>query len=306
MLLVSQSASPPRGCARGPWEPRAALPRLLTSGGHATSLLRPFLQLLSEGPTALSPSLRRPWRGGCDFHPPICLAASPATQTPVSRVSPEPCLLHPLHVVSVWAGAGGRAWLHLGGRLGPGFGTGPQPQGTIRWGNGWDQRGWPPPQAERGLQSRGTEVPGQRPRKGRPPRRRPMPQLLTPSPTPQGQSEPGLLPEPRIPCPPALGSLSLHQMYTLGPKPPKMDPALLGTPWSQVGWRLPRATTALGPAASLQFRGGFGLQPRGSGITPQGLTLQGGSGICSPSPSSPVHGKRSRSQDTDRAWHRAI
>lgn len=42
-------------------------------------------------------------------HPPICLAASPATQTPVSRVSPEPCLLHPLHVVSVWAGAGGRA-----------------------------------------------------------------------------------------------------------------------------------------------------------------------------------------------------
>lgn len=68
-------------------------------------------------------------------HPPICLAASPATQTPVSRVSPEPCLLHPLHVVSVWAGAGGRAWLRLGGRLGPGTGTGPQPQGTVR-------RGW--------------------------------------------------------------------------------------------------------------------------------------------------------------------
>lgn len=63
-------------------------------------------------------------------HPPICLAASPATQTPVSRVSPEPCLLHSLHVVSVWAGAGGRAWLHLGGRLGPGVGTGPWPQGT--------------------------------------------------------------------------------------------------------------------------------------------------------------------------------
>ena len=62
-------------------------------------------------------------------HPPVCLAASPTTQTPVSRVSPEPCLLHPFHVVSVWAGAGGRAWLCLGGRLGPGVGTGPQPQG---------------------------------------------------------------------------------------------------------------------------------------------------------------------------------
>lgn len=67
-------------------------------------------------------------------HPSICLAAGPAPQTPVSHVSPEPCLLHPLHVVSVWAGAGGRAWPHLGGLLGPGVERGLWPQGTIRWG----------------------------------------------------------------------------------------------------------------------------------------------------------------------------
>lgn len=86
-------------------------------------------------------------------HPPICLAASPATQTPVSRVSPEPCLLHPFHVVSVWAGAGGRAWLHLGGRLGPETGTGPQPQGTVRRGLGGSRRGGAHPRPSYGLQS---------------------------------------------------------------------------------------------------------------------------------------------------------
>lgn len=77
-------------------------------------------------------------------HPSICLAAGLTTQTTVSRVSPEPCPLHPLHVVSVWAGAGGRAWLHLGGWQGPRVGTGPQPQGTIRWGEWMGSEGVAP------------------------------------------------------------------------------------------------------------------------------------------------------------------
>lgn len=50
-------------------------------------------------------------------HPSICLAAGPATQTPVSRVSPEPCLCIP----SMWS------------LCGPGLGAGP---GSI-WVDGW-------------------------------------------------------------------------------------------------------------------------------------------------------------------------
>lgn len=76
-------------------------------------------------------------------HPSMCLAAGPATQTPVSRVSPEPCPLHPLHVVSV-----GRGW-------GPGLAPSGWAAGAWSWyrspgtGNhqvgGVDQRGWLPP-----------------------------------------------------------------------------------------------------------------------------------------------------------------
>lgn len=87
-----------------------------------------------EGPAALSPSLRRPWRGGCgvpSVHLSGCRPCHPdACLTCLIRAMP----VASLRVVSVWAGAGGRARLHLGGRLGPGVGTGPQPQGTVRWG----------------------------------------------------------------------------------------------------------------------------------------------------------------------------
>lgn len=77
-------------------------------------------------------------------HPSICLAAGPATQTPVSRVSPEPCLCIP----SMWS------------LCGPGLGAGPGSIWVDGWGleleqapatgdrqagSGWDRRGWFPP-----------------------------------------------------------------------------------------------------------------------------------------------------------------
>lgn len=59
---------------------------------------------------------------------------------------------------------------------------------------------------------------------------------------------------PRQSRPPNLGSLSLHQMRTLGIKAPKMDPALLEAPRSEVGRGPPRVSTALGlPAVQGQL-----------------------------------------------------
>lgn len=75
---------------------------------------------------------------------------------------------------------------------------------------------------------------------------------------------------PRQSRPPNLGSLSLHQMRTLGIKAPKMDPALLEAPRSEVGRGPPRVSTALGlPAVQGQ-------------LGPQKLMLQGGYGIYTP------------------------
>lgn len=59
---------------------------------------------------------------------------------------------------------------------------------------------------------------------------------------------------PRQSRPPNSGSLSLHQMRTLGIKAPKMDPALLEAPRSEVGRGPPRVSTALGlPAVQGQL-----------------------------------------------------
>lgn len=208
MSLVSQSASPPRGHARGPWEPKAALSWTPHTWEATPPLCHVSFLSLSQGglPPSYPPG---DIHGGVAVmsHPSMCLAAGPATQTPVSRVSPEPCPLHPLHVVSVWAGAGGRAWLHLGGRLGPGVGTGPQAQGTIRWGE-WLRGGGSHPRLSRGpaesvpaaprvlrMGKSGPESGGllkvghgdsqTKAQEGRLPWRRLAPQLLNPNPTPQ-------------------------------------------------------------------------------------------------------------------------
>lgn len=82
-----------------------------------------------------------------------------------------------------------------------------------------------------------------------------------------------LLPEPRIPCLPALGNLSPHKMCTLRSKAPKTDPVLLGAPRFQVGSGPPRASAAIGSADSQQFRGGYGREPTG-------VMFQGGSGFA--------------------------
>lgn len=58
-------------------------------------------------------------------------------------------------------------------------------------------------------------------------------------------SGPILLPEPRIPCPPALGILSPHKMCTLRPKAPIIDPVLLGAPRFQVGRGSPKPAQPL-------------------------------------------------------------
>lgn len=83
-------------------------------------------------------------------HPSICLAASPATQTPVSRVSPEPCLLHPLHVVSVWAGAGGPGPAPSGWTAGAWSWHRPLATGAVRWGTGGTRGGGSHPRPSRG------------------------------------------------------------------------------------------------------------------------------------------------------------
>lgn len=134
---------------------------------------------------------------------------------------------------------------------GPGLGAGP---GSI-WVDGWgleleqapghgdhqvgngggDQRRRLPPQAEQGPCRRcaggtrglrgGSGAPRQRPRKGRSPRRRLVPQLPSPS---HSQSRPSA-PGPSTACPPAWGSLSLPQMgvvsQTKGPDPDCRSPA---------------------------------------------------------------------------------
>lgn len=106
MSLVSQSASEPRA----PGSPGPVGPGLLTCREATPPLCYTRFSSLAQGSPLPSLPPCDPQGGVAVLsHPPICLAASPATQTPVSRVSPEPCLLHPLHVVSVWAGAGGRA-----------------------------------------------------------------------------------------------------------------------------------------------------------------------------------------------------
>lgn len=66
-------------------------------------------------------------------HPSICLAAGPATQTPVSRVSPEPCLCIP----SMWSLCGpglGPGLAPSGWTAGAWSWNRPQPQGTGRRG----------------------------------------------------------------------------------------------------------------------------------------------------------------------------
>ena len=139
---------------------------------------------------------------------------------------------------------------------GPGLGAGP---GSI-WVDGWglklgqapSHRGlsggdWvaaegvePTPGRAMACRAGVTEAPTQRPRKERRPGRGPTPQVLTLQPLPTGRQNRS----------PALGSLSPHQICTLGLKALNVDPALLGAPWSKVGRGPPSISTALGiPAA---------------------------------------------------------
>ena len=120
------------------------------SGGH-TPLSHPSLQPLpGRGPLPSLPPYDV--RGGVPVmsHPSICLAASPATQPPVSRVSPEPCLLHPLHVVSVWAGAGGPGPAPSGWTAGAWSWHRTLATGAVRWGTGGTRGGGSHPRPSRG------------------------------------------------------------------------------------------------------------------------------------------------------------
>ncbi|XP_045052731.1 glutamate receptor ionotropic, NMDA 1 isoform X2 [Desmodus rotundus] len=159
--VVGQPAASPPGAVPGaPGNPgppgwgssHIGRPHRLT----ATSVL----SLSGSGPLPSLPPRGVHGEGGCDVPSVHLSGCRPATQTPVSRVSPEPCLLPPFHVVSVWAGAGGRAWLHLGGRLGPGLGTGPQPQGTVRRGVDGTRGGSSHPRLSRALQEVCQQPPG--------------------------------------------------------------------------------------------------------------------------------------------------
>lgn len=151
MSLVSQPASPLRAVPAAPGAQGHPVPG--SSAGRRPHHL-PVAPVPPasprERPTALAPSLRRPWRGACDVPPSICLAASPATQTPVSRASPEPCLSHPLRVVSVWAGAGGPGPAPSGWTAGAWSWHRPLATGAVRWGTGGTRGGGSHPRPSRG------------------------------------------------------------------------------------------------------------------------------------------------------------
>lgn len=188
--------------APGAWTTLSQAPHL--SGGRTTSLLRPLLQPLPERPTALPPSLRRPWRDGCDVpsarlsgrqpcHPDTCLTCL----TRAMPVASPPCGLcvgrgwGPGLAPSGWT-AGAWSWYR------------PLATGDVRWGMDGTKGGGSHPRPSRGpaggvpaaprdlrtdgggpesrgLQAVGTEAPRQRLRKGRP-LRRSVPQRLTPRP----------------------------------------------------------------------------------------------------------------------------
>lgn len=291
----SASQPHPSGRAQGPPGARdgpAGAPH--ASGGHTTSLPRQFSASPGRARCPLSLPAESTERGGCDVPSVHLSGCRPATQTPVSRVSPEPCLLHPFHVVSVWAGAGGRAWLHLGGRLGPGLGTGPQPQGTVRRGVDGTRGGSSRPRLSRALQEVCQQPPGvprrggfgpqslerggsQRPRKGVPPWRRPALSFCPPAPAHGTTPQPGLRLSPESP-PPALGSLSLGPEALRRTQPQQGCPSLRGA-------GPPRASTA-SPRAS-----GCPAVLGGCGPDPTGAVLQGGSGFAAP-PAPAVPGQR--------------
>lgn len=120
-------------------------------GGHTTSLLCPrFSRLSQRGPP---PSLRPcdgPGGGGCDVpsRPSVWpLAPPPRHLSHLSHQSHACCIF-------MWSlcgpGAGGRAWVRLGGRLGPGVGTGPGHRGLSGREWGGTKRGGSHPRLSRG------------------------------------------------------------------------------------------------------------------------------------------------------------
>lgn len=128
----------PSGCARGPGS--RPVPGSPPSGGHATSLYVRFSSP-RRGPSTLSPSLRRPWRGGCGVpsvhlsgcqpcHPDTCLTCL----TRAMPVASPPCGLcvgrgwGPGLAPSGWT-AGAWSWNR------------PLATGTIRWGTAGGTRG---------------------------------------------------------------------------------------------------------------------------------------------------------------------
>lgn len=151
MSLVSWSASP-----------LGAVPAAPGAQGHpvpgSSAVRRPHhLSVASvppasprERPTALAPSLRRPWRGACDVpsvhlsgrqprHPDTCLSCL----TRAMPVASPPC---GLCVGRGWGAGPGSTWVDGWGLE---LAQAPGHRGR-RMGNGWDQRWRLPPPAEQG------------------------------------------------------------------------------------------------------------------------------------------------------------
>lgn len=219
MLLVSQSASrlgatpgalgaqsrPVRGSSHLRW------PHHLTVTSVSRSL-----------PGARCPRL--PWRGGCDVpsvhlsgcrpcHPDTCLTCL----TRAMPVASPPC--------GLCVGGWGRGLAPSGWTVGAWSWHRPQPQGTLRQVVAWTRAGSSHPRRSRGPaggvlaapresedgwggpQSVGHRSPQTEGQEGKV-----SLGTSTSAPDPQATSEPGLLPEPRVPCPPALGILSLQNL----------------------------------------------------------------------------------------------
>lgn len=190
-----------------------AVPAALGARGHpvpgSSAIRRPHSSVTfvppassRERPTALAPSLRRPWRGACDVpsvhlsgrqprHPDACLSC-------LTRAMPVASPSCGLCVGRGWGAGPGSIWVD-----GWGLELAQDPGHRGRqMGNGWDQRRRLPPQAEQGPCGRhagstwGSEngergvapkaVAGKpwapRLREGRPPRRGGVLQCLTPRP----------------------------------------------------------------------------------------------------------------------------
>lgn len=148
MSLVSQSASLPRGCARGPWEPGANLSQTPHCREAASPLCYVrFSSLSQRGPLPSLQPLATPV-GGCEV-PPARLSG----RQPPRADACLTCLTRAVPVASLPCGlCVGRGWgpglARSGWTAGAWSWNRPPATGDCQAGTGWHQRGWSPPQAE--------------------------------------------------------------------------------------------------------------------------------------------------------------